>query len=80
MRDCGCGCGPALSLSGMYRSGPQSAIDAAWSTTLDLAVQVGDPDYQLRAIGACLPASRGDFRAALGFAERLPVATDRVAV
>ncbi len=64
----------ALSLSGMYAGGPQSAIDAAWSTTLDLAVQVGDPDYQLRAQSWGLFAgsfNRGNFRTALGFlAER----------
>ncbi len=69
----------AFSLSGMYAGGPQSDIEAAWSTALDLAVHVGDPDYQLRAIWGLFAGSfnRGDSRAALRFAERFrAVATD----
>jgi predicted ATPase/DNA-binding winged helix-turn-helix (wHTH) protein len=62
----------ALSLSGMYAGGQQEDIHSAWSATLDLAVEVGDPDYQLRSIWGLFAGSfnRGDFRASLGFAER----------
>ncbi len=69
----------ALSLSRMYAGNSLAEIDAAWSATLDLAEQVGDPDYQLRAVWGLFAGSfnRGNFRAALQFAEQFcRVATD----
>jgi predicted ATPase len=69
----------ALSLSRMYTGDPLADIDAGWFATLDLAERLGDPDYQLRAIWGLFAGSfnRGNFRTALGFAERFSrVATD----
>ena len=61
----------ALSLPRMYGRGPLEEINAAWSTTLALAEQVGDADYQLRGIWGLFAGSinSGDFRAALELAE-----------
>ena len=50
----------ALSLSRMYSRDPLVEIHRAWSTTLALAEQVGDTDYQLRAIWGLPPAVAGN--------------------
>jgi predicted ATPase/DNA-binding winged helix-turn-helix (wHTH) protein len=62
----------ALSLSRMYSRDPLVEIHKAWSTTLALAEQVGDADYQLRAIWGLFAESinSGAFRIALDLGER----------
>jgi hypothetical protein len=71
----------ARSLSRMYAGDPISDVDAAWSETLDLAEQVGDPDYQLRAIWGLFAGSfnGGHYRKALGYAHRFRALADRPA-
>ena len=74
----------ALSLSRMYSRDPLVEIHKAWSTTLALAEQVGDADYQLRAIWGLFAESinSGAFRIALDLGERFrdlaTEATDRL--
>jgi predicted ATPase/DNA-binding winged helix-turn-helix (wHTH) protein len=62
----------ARSLSRMYTGDPLSEIDESWSATLDLAEEVGDPDYQLRALWGLFACSfnRSAFRRALELGER----------
>jgi predicted ATPase len=69
----------ALGLSRMYLREPFVAIHTAWSATLALAEQLGDVDYQLRALWGAFAASinTSHFRVALQVAERFrDVATD----
>jgi predicted ATPase len=74
----------ALSLSRMYSRDPLVEIHRAWSTTLALAEQVGDADYQLRAIWGLFAESinSGAFRIALDLGQRFrdlaTEATDRL--
>jgi predicted ATPase/DNA-binding winged helix-turn-helix (wHTH) protein len=69
----------ALGLSRMYLREPFAAIRTAWSATLALAEQLGDVDYQLRALWGAFAASinTSNFRVALEVAERFrDVTTD----
>ena len=69
----------ARSLSRMYMLDPASEVDAGWRETLALAEQVGDPDYQRRAIWGLFAGAfnRGCYRDALGLARRFTGLTDR---
>jgi predicted ATPase len=62
----------ALALSRMYTGDPLTELDASWKVVLELAEQVGDPDYQRRGIWGLFAGTfnSGRFRAALEFAKR----------
>ena len=62
----------ALGWSLMYGVGRARETSAAWGTTLELAEQLGDAGYQLRALwGLCIDQFNiGELRTALGFARR----------
>jgi predicted ATPase/DNA-binding winged helix-turn-helix (wHTH) protein len=62
----------ALALSRMYIGDPLTELDASWKVVLELAEQVGDPDYQRRGIWGLFAGTfnGGRFRAALEFAKR----------
>jgi predicted ATPase len=69
----------ALGLSRMYTGEPQPVIEIAWNAGLELAEQLGDLDYQRRAIWGLFASSfnRGQFHAALECAERfVQIASD----
>jgi predicted ATPase/DNA-binding winged helix-turn-helix (wHTH) protein len=62
----------ALGWSLMYTTGHDRSVSASWQTTLKLAEDLADIDYQLRAVWG-LWASRynnGEYREALALAER----------
>ncbi len=71
----------ARSLSRMYAGDPISDVNAAWSETLELAEQVGDPDYQLRALWGLFAGNfnTGNYREALRLAQRFRDLADRPA-
>ena len=69
----------ALGLSRMYTGEPLSDVEAAWHASLQLAEQLGDLDYQRRAIWGLFAGAfnGGAFRTALELAERFcSVASD----
>jgi len=62
----------ALGWSLMYGVGRAREAGPAWATTLDLAEQLDDRGYQLRALwSSCIDQfNNGDLRAALAYARR----------
>jgi predicted ATPase len=62
----------ALGWSLMYTTGPQRPTNAAWQTALDLAKDLHDVDYQLRALWGLWSSchNNGEYRDALALAER----------
>jgi predicted ATPase len=69
----------ARNLSRMYMMEPIGEVDAGWRETLALAEQVGDPDYQKRAIWGLFAGSfnSGNYQHALGLARRFRALADR---
>ena len=62
----------ALGWSLMYGVGRAREAGPAWAATLEIAERLDDKDYKQRALwGLCIDQfNNGEFRAALGFAER----------
>jgi predicted ATPase len=62
----------ALGWSLMYTTGPARETGAAWATTLELAEELQDNDYQLRALWGLWAGhmNNGEFRRALRLADR----------
>src|SRR5262249_22312940 len=62
----------ALAWALMYGVGRAREAGPAWTTTLELAEQLGDADYRQRALwGLCIDQfNNGEFRAALDYARR----------
>jgi len=62
----------ALGWSLMYTIGPAREIGAAWAKALEIANELNDTDYKLRAIWGLWAGcqNNGEFRAALAYAEK----------
>jgi predicted ATPase/DNA-binding winged helix-turn-helix (wHTH) protein len=62
----------ALGVALLHKIGPRPEIKAEWTTVLELAESLDDTDYKLRALWGLWVSSinGGEYRAALGFAER----------
>jgi predicted ATPase/DNA-binding winged helix-turn-helix (wHTH) protein len=62
----------ALAAARIYTRGPAPETNAAWATALQIAEDIKDTDYQLRALWGLWSDrfNNGKFRAALEFAER----------
>jgi predicted ATPase/DNA-binding winged helix-turn-helix (wHTH) protein len=62
----------ALGWSLMYTTGPARETGAAWTTAFELADEIDDTDYRLRAIWGLWASSQnnGEFGAALALAEK----------
>ncbi len=62
----------AFAISSLYTQGPSHEVGTTWETTLKLAQELNDPEYQLRALWGLFAfhLGCGEFRLALEMAKR----------